>query len=113
MNPQLNSWEYVFCCVKKIPTTENIIMLFKEQEWYTLILEKQQADILKLSYDWTMSWITLHIHSSLEAVWLTAAFSNALWNNNISCNVVAWYYHDHIFVWKSDAEQAINILRDL
>ena len=36
------------------------------------------ADELGLSYHFVCSWITFTVHSSLEAVGLTAAFSNAL-----------------------------------
>jgi uncharacterized protein len=54
--------------------------------------------------------ITLTIHSSLEAVGLTAAVSQELTNAGISCNVVAAYYHDHLFVAIEDAERAIEVL---
>jgi hypothetical protein len=60
-----------------------------------------------------MSWITLNIHSSLEAYGLTAAFSNALAEANVSCNVVAGVYHDHIFVPRNDADKAMTVLKKL
>lgn len=115
MSPRLNEGDYVFCTTisQKDINPEKIIGLFKENEGWTVIIDKQFADELGLSYSYIASWITLTIHSSLEAVGLTAAFSNALANEGISCNVVAAYYHDHIFVAKSDAEKAIKILERL
>ncbi|TAI49695.1 ACT domain-containing protein [Flagellimonas allohymeniacidonis] len=115
MNPILNEGEYVFCTVRdagKIGHKE-ILGQFKEKEGTTLILERTKADELHLNYDYVASWITLMVHSSLEAVGLTSAFSTALAQNNISCNVVAGYYHDHIFVGKRDAKKAVEVLKKL
>jgi hypothetical protein len=112
MKPIHNPGQFVFCTLKDL-TAINIndtILLFKEAEGYTVILEKDKADNLKLSYSFISSWITLTVHSSLAAVGLTAAFSNALSSAGISCNVVAAYYHDHIFVNSTEAEKAIKIL---
>ena len=53
------------------------------------------------------------MHSALEAVGLTAAFASALGQAGISCNVIAGYYHDHLFVGRSDAERAMDVLRQL
>ncbi len=86
------------------------LILFKEEEAFTIIVKKEIADTLKLDYSFISSWITLTVHSSLEAVGLTAAFSKALSDNGISCNVVAAFYHDHIFVDKRDAEKAMVVL---
>ena len=41
-----------------------------------------------------------------------AAFSKALSENEISCNVVSAFYHDHIFVDKKDAKKAMEILNE-
>jgi len=112
MKPECNKGDYVFC---KVETLENlnideIEMVFKEKEAITLILKKEIAEKLNLEYSIVMAWITLSVHSSLEAVGLTAAFSKALSDHGISCNVVAAFYHDHIFVNKKDAENAMEIL---
>ena len=115
MNPKLKNGEFVFCTVKDFSEVdlENTILFFKEEEAITIIVKKEIADALNLAYSFIASWITLTVHSSLESVGLTAAFSKALADNGISCNVVAAFYHDHIFVDRKDAEKAMEILNRL
>lgn len=116
MEPVLNTGEYVFCTVEnldQIPDIEKALFFFRENEAVTIVLEKNIADDWSLKYNYISSWITLNIHSSLEAVGLTAAFSNALKKENISCNVVAAYFHDHIFIARKDAEKAMEALHAL
>ena len=112
MKPRLNIGEYVFCSVKDLASVDfkDILFIFKEDESTTLIVRKETADRLKFDYSFIASWITLTVHSSLEAVGLTAAFSKALADGGISCNVIAAFYHDHIFVASKDAEKAMIIL---
>ena len=115
MTPVLNPGDYVYCTVSSLNAIDasQILGLFKEAEGFTLILKKELADQLDLQYTYIAAWITLTIHSSLEAIGLTAAFAAALAQENISCNVVAAYYHDHIFVAKKDADRAMHALRKL
>jgi len=57
--------------------------------------------------------ISLTVHSDLAAVGLTAAFAGALGREGISCNVIAGYHHDHLFVqWdrRFDAVAALGAL---
>ena len=112
MQPELHTGNFVFCTIDNCSAINqsDVVMLFKEQEGITVIVKKETADDYKLPYSFVASWITLTIHSSLEAVGLTAAFSNALAAENISCNVVAAFYHDHIFVDTKDAAKAIEVL---
>ncbi len=115
MRPKLNSGDYVFTTqlsTSRIPVG-GIIGKFTEKEGTTLIIEKQKADALGLQYTFVSAWITLNIHSSLDAIGLTAIFSSELAKNSIGCNVVAGYYHDHIFVNKRDGENAMKILKEL
>lgn len=113
MTPKLNIGEYVFPTVKDINAInrEDTLFEFKEPEGVNILMKRARADELQLSYEYVASWITLQIHSSLEAVGLTAVFSGELAKNNISCNVVAGYYHDHIFVDIKDTDKAIQVLR--
>ena len=115
MSPKLNEGDYVFCTTTTLDDIDpkKIISLFKEYEGWTVILNKELADKLNFSYSYIAAWITLTIHSSLEAVGLTAAFATALGSEGISCNVVAAFYHDHIFVAKKDAEKAMSVLKEL
>ena len=112
MKPKLNEGEFVFCEVESLKSIDidEVLMTFKEQESITVIMEKKIADKWHLKYAYISSWITLTVHSSLEAVGLTATFSKALSEHNISCNVVAAFYHDHIFVDQNDAVKAMEIL---
>ena len=115
MHPERNPGQYVFCCVDsaEIVPAPDLLGFFRESEGLTAILQKSTADALGLPYSTVFVWITLSVHSSLEAVGLTAAVSHALTEAGISCNVVAAFYHDHLFMPVKDAERAMDILRRL
>ena len=115
MKPRRNEGEFVFCTVDSPARAAALAPLgtFQEQEAVTVILPKAQADEASLPYALVCAWLTLTVHSSLEAVGLTAAVSRALTEADISCNVVAAYYHDHIFVPVKDAERAMEVLERL
>ena len=112
MKPKLNLGEFVFCTVHNVENIDikEVVMTFREEESISIIVSKEIADQFGLPYTFVASWITLMVHSSLEAIGLTAAFSKALADNSISCNVVAGFYHDHVFVAKKDSQKAMKIL---
>ncbi|HAT8522490.1 TPA: ACT domain-containing protein [Vibrio vulnificus] len=116
MSPQLVEGDYVFCTVDG-PLKDYLhldpIATFCEQEGLTLVLEAQQAEQAGLNTDSRFCLITLTVHSSLEAVGLTAAFANKLASYGISANVIAGYYHDHIFVPQGKAHEAMSALTEL
>jgi hypothetical protein len=115
LKPKHITGDYVFCVVNDLNkfNLNDIIFFFREEEGTTVVLKKEMADKLMLEYTFVASWITLTVHSSLEAVGLTAAFSKALSEKGISCNVVAAFNHDHIFVPKKDGKKALKVLTDL
>jgi hypothetical protein len=115
LTPVLQDGAYVFCTVTatyEVPLAE-VLGTFREAEGLTLILPQATADRLALPYDYVATWLTLQVHSSLAAVGLTAAFAQALAAAGISCNVVAGFYHDHLFVAQADAERAVHVLQQL
>jgi hypothetical protein len=115
MKPELNEGEYVYCLAdsKAQAVVLDPLCYFLEKEGVTVILPREKADTLKIPYSTICAWITLTVHSSLEAVGLTAAVAKSLTEANISCNVVAAFYHDHIFVPVKDAERAMDALQKL
>ena len=114
MAPQLLADEYVFVTVENGRygdyATLSPIATFMEAEGLTLVLTKTKADKGGLNYEATFRCITLLVHSSLEAIGLTAAIATKLATHQISANVIAGYFHDHIFVQAEKAESAMSAL---
>ncbi|MFO4670727.1 ACT domain-containing protein [Vibrio cholerae] len=113
MSPELMAGDYVFCTVNGALSdylSFEPIATFREPEGLTLVLEAEKAQQAGLEISALFSLITLTVHSSLEAVGLTAAFATKLAEHGISANVIAGYYHDHIFVQKEKAQQALQAL---
>lgn len=116
MNPSLSPEEYVFCTIAegKLDLQQlNPLLIFKEKEGTTIILERKKAEANNLSYSGQWSMITLNVHSDLEAVGFLAKITSALAAARISVNVVSAYYHDHLFVPSHLASKALEIIQDL
>ena len=113
--PEVQSDQYVFCtvagCIADHAHLEPL-MCFAEAEGLTLILPVGRAQETGLPFDGTFKQITLTVHSSLEAVGLTAAVAAKLTAHNISANVVAAFYHDHVFIPADKAEEALAALQE-
>ncbi len=115
MDATLHPATVVFCVVPSsaaIPV-QSTIATMREAEGVTLVLTEDDALKRGLAPSFRAEWITLNVHSDLQAVGLTAAFSRALADANISCNVIAGVFHDHIFVPHGDGARALAVLRRL
>ena len=117
MSPDLIEGEFVFCCFKDKAYGDHEALqpigAFIEDEGLTLIAPRGKADEQGVVYDSVFRCITLRVHSSLDAVGLTAALSAKLMEHGISANVVAGYHHDHIFVQRDCAQRALDALGEL
>lgn len=89
------------------------VVTVREAEGVTVIVPIEEAERHGLRVLFRAAWITLTVHSDLQAVGLTAAFSGALAMAGVSCNVVAGAHHDHLFVPEEQAQQALDVLRAL
>ncbi len=116
MSPKLQEGEFVFCSVPgpvSVYGHLELLAAVREAEGVTLILPVVDAVRENFRFDHTFRQITLTVHSSLQAVGLTAAVSGKLAEKGIAANVVAGFYHDHIFVPSAKAREAVNVLREL
>ncbi|WP_458107135.1 N-acetyltransferase [Arthrobacter sp. R3-55] len=112
LHPVVRDGDYVYALWPHgRPLSGGIEAAVREAEGLTVVLPRDEADSLGLSYDFVAAWITLQVHSALEAVGLTAAVSAALTHAGISCNVLAGFHHDHLLVPSADAAWAMDVLR--
>ena len=116
LNPYLMDDEFVFCTIQDAKYGDFAELFpmasFREPEGLTLLVTKKNAEKAGLDYEAVFKGITLTVHSSLEAVGLTAAVSSKLAKRGISANVIAAYYHDYIFVPTEKAEAALAALKE-
>jgi len=113
LEPVLRSGEFVYATVLDLPAGLPVEATVREPEGLTVVLRRDVADAHGIAYDYVAAWISLTVHSSLEAVGLTAAFATALAREGISCNVLAGRHHDHLLVASADADRAVQVLRRL
>ena len=114
LDPVLLEDEYVFCTflssIYGDHSKLNPIASFNEKEGLTLVVKKEIAKFNNLEFKGTFKCISLNLISSLTSVGLTALISKALADNEISANIYAGYYHDHIFVPLEKANDALKLL---
>lgn len=113
MSPDLRGRDWGYATTNRLPEGLTPFATVTEDEGLTLIAPFAELSALGLTPQGPMARITLNVHSALEAVGLTAAVSSALAREGISVNMIAGFYHDHIFLPAADADRALAILKDL
>ena len=84
-----------------------------EDEGTTSVLSVTDAERLGARPEFVAAWLTVEVRSALGAVGLTAALATALAAENIACNVLAGYHHDHLLVPVEKADRAVAVLEAL
>lgn len=112
MRPRVRAGSYVFVSLPPDAPSPHaeILASVTEPEGLTLVVTSEEAGREGLDYDFVAAWITLHVHSALAAVGLTAAVATALAAESISCNVLAGRFHDHLLVPEDRAADALAVL---
>lgn len=117
MDPRLTDGIYIFCSTPHpdaIGSCLDVAMgMFVEKEGHSFIVPIDDAARLGYNCRLPMRLISLNLYSQLDAVGLTAAIASELAAFNISCNVVAAYHHDHIFIPEQRAIEALDIIQGL
>lgn len=117
LSPELKPGLFIFCTAGHDPLaldySSRAIGMFVEDEGASFILPVDAARQMGFDRSCPMRLISLRLNSELTAVGLTAAIASALAVERIPANVVAAYYHDHVFVPEAMAERALRILQGL
>lgn len=115
LDPVLHEGVYAFAVLPAGADLRDLepLATFQEDEGLTVVLREEAALARQVPVRFRAAWITLRVSSDLAAVGLTAAFSQALAEARISCNVIAGVHHDHLFVPVGEAARAMVVLREL
>ncbi|QYZ71302.1 ACT domain-containing protein [Neotabrizicola shimadae] len=113
MRPLLDPLDWAYALAPAGTVVPEAWATIREAEGVTVIApwSELQGRGWPLSGPWAR--ITLTIHSSLDAVGLTAAVSDALAQAGIPANLIAGWHHDHIFLPRDHADAAMAALQTL
>lgn len=93
-----------------VPTALEVHATIVEDEGLTVVATADSARASGHRVEFEAAWLTLEVHSALDAVGLTAAVSDALARRGIPCNVLAGCYHDHLLVPVDRADDAVGAI---
>jgi hypothetical protein len=114
LEPSLLPGEFVFCSMPGASYGDfaglTPLASMQEVEGLSLVLPRAAADSEGVGYSSVYRCISLGVHSSLEAVGLTAAIASRLAELGISANVIAGCIHDHVLVPAGRADEVLVAL---
>ena len=115
MSPVLDDATYVFVTLpgREIPPGLTPRMTMQEGEGMTIIVTESEAKAAGLEHVFACRMITLNVHSALDAVGFLARVTTRLADLGMGVNPVAGYYHDHLFVPTSRAQDAMIALGEM
>ncbi len=90
-----------------------VLGVFQEMEGLTLLATCGYLESKDITFEGPFAKLSIDVHTSLELVGLTAVLATKLAESNVSANVVAAYYHDHVFVQYDLRQKAAEVLNAL
>lgn len=84
-----------------------------EAEGITYVVPEAFARAQGTPPGFVAAWLSLRVHSALNAVGVTAAVAGVLAERGIACNVLAGWFHDHLLVPAERRDDAVAAIRSL
>lgn len=110
LRPRLHPSPVVYAIVAPGFDATTALATVREREGLTVVVEQDEADEDGLVYEFVGAWISLSVATALDGVGVTAAVSTALAAEEIACNVVAGFHHDHLVVPWDRRHDALRVL---
>ena len=104
---------YVFVALDEIPEGVEPFATVREYEGQTIVISEDRAIEAGLPTEKRFTRISLDVPSSLETIGITATSAQSLASRSITCNSLAGFHRDHLFVQVDKADEALEILHDL
>jgi hypothetical protein len=107
--------EYGFASIENASTIDatKVLATFQENGRLAIIAPAKYLKNNDIDHEGPYAKLTIDIHTSLELVGLTAVMATTLAEHGISANVVAAFYHDHVFVQYALKDKAKELLKSL
>lgn len=105
---------YVYCAADDLPGEVTPFAIIAESEGICALVPLEQALELKLDYSHEpLSRISLGVNLSVKLQGLTASVAQNLAAAQIPCNIISGMRHDHLFVPRRRAHDAMAALNRL